>query len=778
MPCALENARSLLLIETSQRELISPPQASNAVVHNYNAICPAAPPRIAAERSGHGWPSTICRASQPLPRERCKVYPPKARAILFRDIGCSPTRDSSLLMYLSFLFGVVCALAHHLFYAFLDGKLVEKQSVMLRYGTVLAYASKAGFSSAIITAFNQRVWVTVRSRFMSIKGLDSLFAATSNMMAMLNLEFLAHAKQAFTLALIAWLTPLVVILTSNTLLVEQQTKSLVGLCPAVRSLNFTFEETSNWRYPTQIGGQYETPLSIWNITSENVSDPYYFDYYTGEGTAIQQTTTLGAFLEEVVPLKNASATICGSGWNCTYTIAFTGPGYDCKELASGVGSKVQNLTQESGEAVAPFGTDILLPEGHWSYYAFTSGGEYATAQLKDVQQSGIPYGDGPFPEHLGALRTEPVIWIGYVELNNPNATQLNRTDPGWNDAFTPKIFACEHKETQYEANFTYISGTQTARITKQTFGSPIINTTYLPHVMADDGTNDNTTATPESNYVMPTDVAHYRKTAAYHSIGKMLRAFINGTIAVSDTLIQPIENTQAVQTKLIDELTNYFPHTNIMERVQGLYQDMILSMFSNPQYVEVVWAARPYEQTGSQLMGGTGEDDLDYLYPCIRWQSANTYVYEARILWLVYGITIILSLACVVVGALAIRDNGGVQRNTRFSSIVAATRGPALDKIAWQGPLQDRGDVPSDVKKLKLGYGVMRDMDSRHMAAMDLCPDPYLVVDEDNIAPSQPKGYPRPGRSYTSAYLGELRCGFALKGDVDQRHREGSLFHK
>lgn len=367
----------------------------------------------------------------------------------------------SFTMYLCFALGLVFAVGHHLYYASLDGTPAEEQTWTLRYGSILAYAAKAGLSAAVIAAYKQRVWVTVRNRFLAVGALDALFAAGEDMAALLNLGFLRGAVGAYLLAAFAWTTPLVVILTANTLLVEPRRRTYNTTCPAVRTLNFTFEETNEWRAPTEIDGLFENPVSLWNTTRRvddegNDRNPEWFDYYTGSSPGLQQTTTLGAFLEEVVPRKHAAAEICGIGWNCTFTINFTAPGYQCTELASGVGSVPRNLSQESGEAVPPFGTDLLLPRGNFSYYAVSTRGEYSMQQLKEVGIGGIPLMDPPYPDHFGALRTEPLIWVGYTVINHPNQTQPTRYDPGWDDALTPKIFACEHRETDYVANFTYI----------------------------------------------------------------------------------------------------------------------------------------------------------------------------------------------------------------------------------------------------------------------------------------------------------------------------------
>lgn len=545
-----------------------------------------------------------------------------------------------------------------------------------------------------------------------------------------------------------------VILTANTLLVEPQTIMENNTCPGVRSLNFAREDTNEWREPVRIDGLYEMPLSIWNSTKPADQDPPgWFDYYTGPSPNFQQTATLGAFLQEVVSRKNASMEVCGKGWNCTFEIEFTAPGYKCQEQAKGIGSTPKNLTQESGEAKPPFGTDILLPEGNFAYYAFTSGGEYSTTQMKDAGIGGIPNMDPPYPEHMGALRTEPVIWIGHVvPADNDHPASSEEDDSN----YIPTIFACEHYETEYTAVFNYTDTTQSAYMKSRKFLAPIINTTYISGLDADDGTADNVTAVPKENYILPQDVEKYRRIASYHSMGFMLRKFINGTVQVDKQSANPMVNTEAIQTKLLDPRNNYFPHTNLMDLVQEFYDDLILSIFSTPQFLPVVWAAQTKENTGQLLEGGGPNNHSAYEYPCERSRMANLYSYHARDLWIVYVIAILLAASGVAAGALAVRENGGVLRNTRFSSIVAATRGPALEKVSWEGPNRDRGDVPEDVKELKLGYGVMKQRDVNSLDG----PGGIHPQDSTLWSPS------------------EVRCGFGLEGDVNQRRKEGSLFHK
>ncbi|KAK6087206.1 hypothetical protein SCUP234_01837 [Seiridium cupressi] len=652
------------------------------------------------------------------------------------------------IMYIFLLFGFCCAVGHHLFYAALDRHIADNQLAMLRYGTILAFAAKAGFVAAVITAFRQRIWVTVRSKLLSVGALDSLFAATDDVSALWNVEIYQKARLAMLLAGVVWLTPLMIILTSNTLLVESvENIDSQAKCPGVKVLNFTGEELEDFRNPTKIDGLFGLSVNYWNATTPNNTAEGWYDYYTGPSDLFRATASLGIFSHQVASAKNAALEICGSGWNCSYIVEFVAPGYKCSEQANGVDSKVKDL----GNTKPPFDTDVLLPRGDHSYFVHTSAGDYAQAQLKEVNPGGMPLTGPPWPEHLGAFRTEPVIWAGYVEKVKPNeTTPANRTVPGWNESFVPKIFACEHYETAYTVNFTYEGKDQTTKVVDRKFLWPVMNTTYLPGVDANDGTNDNTTATPETGYVYPypmsnlTNVRCYRRLSAFHSIGFVLRDVINGTLNSASTQT-PIAVTKALQTKLLNPKQEWFPYPDLQERVQDLYEDIILSMFSNHLLLSITWAAKPWEITGD-----TAGDDST-LWPCTRTRWENRYKYIARDLWIVYSCAFLCAVTAVVLGTGAVLANEGRLYDTRFSSIVAATRGPALEKVMWK---EDRGEIPSGVRHLKVGYGLIHR------------PTALGAVPEDTRY--QSRGMSEEGET--------PRFGFGLEGDVRQIRSEGSLF--
>ncbi|KAI1630842.1 hypothetical protein F4809DRAFT_654490 [Biscogniauxia mediterranea] len=635
-------------------------------------------------------------------------------------------------MYIFFLFGVLCAIAHHIFYSFLDGRPADNQMIMLRYGTVLAFAAKAGLVAAIGVAFKQRIWTTVRSKLLSVAALDSLFAATEDVTVFLNFEILRRAKMAILLAAFVWATPLVIILTSNTLSVAPALKVTETTCPGIRTLNFEKEEVEEWRTPTKIDHLYGLSVSVWNTTELDTTSPDWFDYYTAASDNFIQIATHAAYIKQPVSKINADVDICGAGWNCTYVVNFTAPAYKCTEVASGVGSEITPL----GDHKPPngFSTDLLLPTGIYSYYAFTGGGEYSNMQMNESYPGGMPKISPPYPQDLGAFRTEPIMWIGYTQLANPDETPpSNKSMPGWEDAFIPKVIACENWEAHYTVRFNLTGGQQITNITERTLLHPVMNTTWEQDIMANDGTNDNTTASPKSGYVYPRDVRRYRRVAAFHSLASQVRYFVNGTLD-SHQVDVPIQATKALQTKLLNPRGEYFPYPNLIRLVEEFYEDMVLSLFANYQFLPVVWAAKP------DVISGVDAGDDSTRYPCERSRIENRFDYHARDLWMVYAIAIVLSAIGVVSGTMAVLENEGVLLDTRFSSIVAATRGPALERLGWGAAATADGTVPQDIKNLKVGYGVVH-----RNSGLGAMQDGARAAD-----------------------AGDIHYGFGLEGDVRQ----------
>ncbi|KAF4983372.1 hypothetical protein FZEAL_1224 [Fusarium zealandicum] len=591
-------------------------------------------------------------------------------------------------MYGLLVAGIAFAIGHHFYYQGLHDQVADDQQGKLRYGAALAFLSKACFLNAVVLAFRQRVLMMIRRRMLSLSTLDSLFAASEDLTALLNWEAWMNAKFAMFLTIFIWASPLIVIFTAYTLTVVPRRQEMVTHCPEIRTLNFSHEQYVDWRTPIRVGGFIELSVSSWNTTAKldeiDKKDPNEFDYWTKPSQQFKSVVLKTAYTQQAVMRKDAPLEICGQGWNCSYEIEFVGPGYQCQSLASGVGSDVKKL----GDAECPFDTTDLLPKGNRSYIANTYRGDYGGQQQVDSGPGGRPKHDPPYPKNLGAFRTDPILWFGYAEVKDRSKPQPeDRGKEGWDDAYTPTIFGCEHYETKYKVRFNHSGGTQKHTV-KREFIRKVIDTAYLPDEEdSDKRMIDLTKATPEKNYVYPQDVEQYRQTAAFYSVGSLLRELLNGTI----TMPFHIAETQAIETRLIERL-NYLPVENFIDEVQRFYEEILISFLSDPQFIVVSWAKNDSQWSGAQSGGKKTE------YPCVRWQERNCYFYNYAQLWAVYAISMGMTVIAVASGVAAIQEDASM-RSLSFSAILAATRGASLDKLQWERE--------EDMKRTKIGFGVV-----------------------------------------------------------------------
>lgn len=592
-------------------------------------------------------------------------------------------------MYFLVFCGIAFAMGHHFFYKGLHGQVAKDQQGMFRYGAALAFLSKACFLNAVVLAFRQRVLMMIRRKMLSLATLDSLFAASEDLTALLNWEAWVNAKFAMGLTIFIWMSPLIVILASYTLTVQPQRVQETTKCPEIRTLNFSHEQVPNWWSPIREKGLIELSVSLWNTTTpgQNVElDPNGYDYWTKASQQFRSIALKTAYTQQAVMRKDAPIQICGRGWNCSYVIEFEAPGYRCQSLASGVGKTVKKL----GDAECPFGTDDLLPRGNFSYIANTYEGDYGNPQI-DGGPGGRPKTNmkRPYPKNLGALRTEPVLWFGFADVKDRSKVQpANRTVKGWDSAYTPTIFGCEHYETKYTVQVNHTGGTQTHTVKKREFLRKVVDTTYVPDKKDPDRRlKDRIVAIPEENYIMPQDVGVYRQKMAYHAVGSLLRELVNGTIKMPFYIVE----TMAIETRLIDRL-NYLPIAKFQDELQDFYEEILMSFFSDPQFIVVSWASDPSKWSGSAA-GGNKTD-----YDCMRFQQRNCYFYNEAQLWAVYAISMGITVVAVASGVAAMEEDS-LMRSLSFSAILAATRGSSLDKLRWE-----KG---AEIKNSKIGFGLV-----------------------------------------------------------------------
>lgn len=476
-----------------------------------------------------------------------------------------------------------------------------------------------------------------------------------------------------------------VILASQALSVEPTIDETQ--CPGIRTLNFWHERRENWRAATRFdNGLFGHSVSQWNTTSSDITQPEWFDYYTAPSEPIRSIASMALKQQRAIYSSGVSNTTCGPEFDCRYNVSFVGPGYKCTPVKI-LPSQDTNSTQM---ASPPFDESILIPRGNYSYYVYATGGEYSMAQMANVSTGGIPVDGPPFPQHLGAFRTEPVVWVGYSVITGSGPLPQTREFPGWDDYYTAQLYRCDMFETRYTVDFDQYQGRQSTRVRARDYLKPLINTTYIPEMDANDGTNDDITAVPQNQYVYPNrDIGQYRYVAAFHSIGLVFRNFINGTIYshnVSSPFPSPYNEVMA--SKIYGTRNNILPPPDVVGSIQSMFEDILLSILSNSQFLAVSFAG------DSSRIAGDQEGDETTMYPCTRSKLENRFRYDPLELGAVYGVSMILAAVSVAVGTVSVVQNGGVLKNTRFSSIATLLQHCGYSLDDYRQPTS-RGDASS-----------------------------------------------------------------------------------
>jgi hypothetical protein len=367
----------------------------------------------------------------------------------------------------------------------------------------------------------------------------------------------------------------------------------------------------------------------------------------------------------------------GDSYNCTYSQTFTGPGYQCIEVATGI-----NDTGRLKEFDAPFNTSILVPNGNYAYYANADVGAYDRPQKVQFEKGtgGVPV--GPPPADLGVFKHEPALWIGY----SANSTEpLKEGDPllmNWTHRYDPHIVRCVHMETEYAVfwNFTEPFFHST---TSRKYLHPIVATNFtlwqpgLP--------DDKVGAQPSNNYISPRgDVQLYKKTAAYHAMGDLLRAFLDGHIDLETPKPGPTYAqvfSDITKTRLVGK--NSEPKKSLPQDIEEFYQDMILSLLSAPNMLVISSEKVSVNRTRIQ----------------------SSFVYVPERLWQCYAPVIFTTLLILVFGVVTICQDG-TTFSTGFSRILVTTRNETLDEIS-RGACLGNDPFPVELMRTRVQFGVL-----------------------------------------------------------------------
>ncbi|KAJ7784863.1 hypothetical protein DFH07DRAFT_1054420 [Mycena maculata] len=247
-------------------------------------------------------------------------------------------------------------------------------------------------------------------------------------------------------------------------------------------------------------------------------------------------------------------------------------------------------------------------------------------------------------------------------------------------------FTCIAYNSTYHLNYTFTQSIPTVSVEQIVLNQPA---TQL--MLGNNSQRDSSIDNPD--FVNGSDTqphsAWFNTTTNYYAVLSSLYTFVVGNITMyesgdSENFVYSPSNLAVTQTALATSAENgNITWGDPVTAMESLLSNITLSMLT----------VDPSQTTGTT---------------CVHSDSLPYFSYNARRLWLVYGLALGLALLCDLIGVLALLHNR-FSAMAGFTDFLAATRNPELDDVDFsEGSQRDR---------LRLRYGPLGDGSGRQAFA-------------------------------------------------------------
>jgi hypothetical protein len=610
---------------------------------------------------------------------RTTVYKSRSDPAIERLLDVTSTRIAQRqlhwrtprLLIASFLAGLGATLSQHFLYSFLHHKPGDRENIktsLVLCGRALAYLAKVAFAQCIVLCYRQRIWRTFRNHALSIHSIDQLFSGIEDASLLINWEAISNAPLVAGMAVVVWLLPLATVIASPSALSFQWHPETGEAFVSVPTLNFSIESYHDWRIPQMRNGGNQKSI-IWYNTTGLAKTPANFDYYDQPSSETQNLlwkniySSPGDILNSTFNQETTRQRSCGGNFNCTYSISFLGPGYKCEDVTNIPGGL--------------FETSVLVPEGDHIYYADVDTGDYKRPQFENLKAGpgGLP--EGEMPDHVGDLRFEPELWLGYSFNSSERIPHDSPLAMNWTHRYEQHVIRCIHYETRYTVNFNF-----TGHVCETQFSSE-----FIAPLHGFNFSQRNEGILPMDKWLSPRDdKILYKRNAAYHAIGEVFRGILRGSITHNAQWPGPgyaLIYSDITKTSLVQKNSEIQP--DILKRLEKMYQDIVMTFLTVPN-----------------MLVNSEEEVL------VHWsRNRVAFVYDPVRLWICYGPVILLTLIILLIGAWTIWQDG-TTFSSGFSRVLATTRNPTLDEMS-RGACLGNDPFPAELMKRKLQFGALRE---------------------------------------------------------------------
>ncbi|OJJ47348.1 hypothetical protein ASPZODRAFT_16029 [Penicilliopsis zonata CBS 506.65] len=620
----------------------------------------------------------------------------------------------------SLVTGVILAIGHHLFYRHLAGTRppdavyaafgrssgLTGQQLNLAVGSAFAFLVKAFLGMGISLAHDQATWRTIKARPMPSAFIDGAFAAKTSLFDLLNLHLWKRSVSTMLLAVVYWLLPLTVFFPPATLTVQFAASPSSSLRRVPR-LDFTSTNYANLLLQS---------VNIDDVVSQSALTEDY--YYSNAQFAVQAAVAASLTESQILPVASPAL-------NATWMLAFPAPALSCSLVGADLYVRIaENIVEflEYTKCAASYGYLCWTPDaGANGSLPFDSQTNYT------LRSSAL----GPVDSEDGAALSLFVAVLPGMEYN-PDAlgciASVEEAEDTLVDSVTisqqvanATIAQCKLYNASYTANFTYVEGSQAVDLSiNDSYYNPVSWLYGLSSTTMFEDEASNGTFLPGTYNTTIMETFSYQ--AVMEAFNEMLLggiAIVNGLQFEVDAIYQAV-NTNVVSTGLMNTkemafLNNFnfseakgqsltaatLPTTSwnglsvtpvqnhtlpIVDALEEMFRNATISLMNSyllqPNY------SSPYAPPETNVT-------ITPYY--------NRYVYSQSILWLSYGIGIILSLLAVVSGILCIWSNQGTY-TTQFSTFLRVAKGVSLSTPIFMSDTDGKDPTPRYIKDLVVEF--------------------------------------------------------------------------
>ncbi|KAI1053456.1 hypothetical protein LB506_012547 [Fusarium annulatum] len=497
-----------------------------------------------------------------------------------------------ILMTGSLFLGLILAIGHHLYYHYLDGRIIKSQNQQewfLRVGTGIAFLARALLSAAVGFAYTQILWRTLRSKSVTIEGVNSLFGVLHNAWDFTAWELWTATPALAVVAIIAWALPLIAVITPATLTVQVSDRPNITVVEAPIP-RLDYDNMLNFAQFTGVGGVgYYAPSSY-------------------VSRVLLSVASLGSILTIPAPFPNSS-----------YSIDFYGPSISCNTprnatFAKLLGDTVKNETC-CGNSVGYVG---FVPSSNTINRTMEG---YALAGLRGAMNYSLISTVASIDQTANATSSAKL----YVVVPDKPASSSY--------IMANKSIECALYNSSYAVNFTFDNGRQ--------------NITYKSKRL-------NGITSTDAGLNQDTGSSQFNAAVAYIALMDSLGKLLLGSLGISHYGVMRATQTQIMSSILMDAKEmqvlggvnaardrptapdSVIGNISMADALEQLFTNATISLFSNSQLLQ-------NDTTASR-------GNITYLTTQI------AFSYEPRNLFIAYGLGVLASAIIVIIGLLCIKS--------------------------------------------------------------------------------------------------------------------------